>query len=233
MSKPRIGITTSYEDGSQTLSHYYVSAIEQAGGVPLIIPMVQQMATMRLITDLLDGLLIPGGPGIVRGLIGELAEDLPAVDEVRDRADTLAYEAMQDRPVLGICYGMQFINAQAGGTIYGDLMKQIDGALAHTPARGGSDHHIRIEPNTRLHDLFGDEMTVNTYHRQALASIGDGLAPVAYGPDGVIEAIESDDGRRIGLQFHPERMGEQTAPLFRDFVERCRHSRTERVASQH
>jgi putative glutamine amidotransferase len=233
MDKPRIGITTSYEDGSQTLSHYYVNAIEQAGGVPIIIPMVQEMATMRAITDLLDGLLIPGGPGIVHGLVGELAEDLPAVDEVRDRADALAYEAMQDHPVLGICYGMQFINAQAGGTIYGDLMKQIDGALAHTPARGGKDHLIRIEPHSRLHDLFGDEMEVNTYHRQALASVGDGLKAVAYGPDGVIEAIESTDGRMIGLQFHPERMGEEAAPLFRDFVARCRRSHVEQAASRY
>ncbi len=223
MNRPRIGITTSYAEGKQLISDYYIHAIEAAGGLPLIVPMLQNAEAMHAFTSLLDGLVITGGPGIVKGLIGELPDDLPPVDPVRDATDTLAYEAMRDRPILGICYGMQFINAQMGGTIYADVQNQRDGVQVHSSGRGGTQHRLNLLPDSRLSHILGTaEMTVNTYHLQALAEVGVGLRAVGYSPDGVIEAIESDDGRMIGVQFHPERMFEQTKPLFEDFVSRCR-----------
>jgi len=224
MTRPRIGITTSYNNGKQSVSHYYVDAIEAAGGLPLLVPMVQNTESMRDFTALLDGLVITGGPGITRGLIGDLPADLPPVEPTRDRADELAYDAMQDKPVLGICYGMQFINAMAGGRIYSDIVEHIGGAIVHSHERGGTDHPVYFEQNSLLHDLFGDELTVNTYHKQAIATVGNDLTIVGRGPDGVIEAIESPDGRVIGVQFHPERMIDRTHPLFKDFVDRCRGS---------
>lgn len=226
MSRPRIGITTSYNDGRQSLDHYYIQAIEQSGGLPMIVPMFQTAEAMREFTDLLDGLVITGGPGITKGLLGTLPEDLPQVDPVRDAADTLAYDAMQDRPVLGICYGMQFINAQAGGKIYADVMAQAEGAMTHSPKRGATDHEVVLAEGSRIRQVFGvGALTVNTYHVQALAAVGEGLKAVGYAQDGVIEAIESDDGRLTGVQFHPERMYDQTKPLFEDFVARCRAQR--------
>ena len=67
------------------------------------------------------------------------------------------------------------------------------------------------------------ELVTNTYHIQAVVDVGPGLRPVGYAPDGVIEALESGDHRLIGVQFHPERMGEAGQPLFADFVNRCRN----------
>jgi putative glutamine amidotransferase len=223
--RPRIGITTSYTEGRQSLDHAYVRAIEVAGGLPLIVPMFDDPEAAHDFALLLDGLVITGGPGITHGLVGDLPDDLPPVDPVRDRGDRLIYQAFSDRPVLGICYGMQFINAQAGGSIYGDVQQQQPDALPHSPKRSAADHGLFIEPGSHLHAaLQRDQLTVNTFHLQALASVGAGLQVTGRGPDGVIEAIESADGRLIGVQFHPERMFEQTRPLFESFVARCRRS---------
>lgn len=222
--KPRIGITTSYKDGTQSISHYYIQAIEAAGGVPIIAPMLESDETARAFAEILDGLVMTGGPGITRGLIGDLPEDIAPVDPVRDNSDERIYRAFSEKsPILGICYGMQFINAMHGGTIYADLNTGHEGSLIHSPGRGGEPHPVKIIQNSHLYkSLNVPEIEVNTYHIQALESVGKGLKVSATAPDGIIEGIESTDGRIIGVQFHPERMGDTMMPLFRDFVERCR-----------
>lgn len=223
---PRIGITTSYVDGRQILDTHYVRAVESAGGLPLIAPLLETEAAARAFADLLDGLIITGGPGITRGLVGALPDDLEPVDPARDHSDALIYEAMADRNILGICYGMQFINAMHGGTLYADVQRQRPDTMTHSAGRGGTDHPVRLAPDSHLAAaLHTHELITNTYHIQAVVDVGAGLRAVGFGPDGVIEAIESADGRHIGVQFHPERMLDQTSPLFADFVARCRMAR--------
>ena len=222
MSKPRIGITTSYNDNRQSLDVNYANAVERAGGIPIIVPMFQDEATAQEFASLLDGLIITGGPGITRGLVGELPDDLSPVDAVRDTSDELIYEAMAGRPILGICYGMQFVNAMAGGTIYGDVQKQ-NNVNVHSSDRGATDHPISIESDSYLYEILNlDELVTNTYHLQAIVDVGKGLQATAFANDGVIEAIESGDRRIVGVQFHPERMREQGQPLFDDLIKRAK-----------
>jgi putative glutamine amidotransferase len=222
MTQSRIGIATSYKDNQQSVNVQYANAVEHAGGIPILVPMFQQQATAKAFANILDGLIITGGPGITRGLIGELPAELSPVDAMRDRGDELIYHAMADRPILGICYGMQFVNALAGGKIYGDVQNQQN-ANVHSSERGATEHPIEISTHTHLHNILKvEKLITNSYHLQAIAEVGVGLKATAYADDGVIEAIESADSRIIGVQFHPERMTDRAQPLFDDLIERSK-----------
>ena len=226
--RPRIGITTSLENGQQTLDLRYPRAVEMAGGLPVIVPLFSSSAAASEFASLLDALVITGGPGITRGLIGSLPDDLAAVAELRDRSDELIYRAMTDRPFLGICYGMQFANAIAGGTIYADVQAQTSAGV-HSAERGAAGHEVQLERASRLRALLGTDLLVtNSHHIQAIAEVGAGLREIARSKDGVIEAIESDDGLILGVQFHPERMLERAQPLFQDLVERAAAAKSNR-----
>lgn len=199
----------SFADQTHKLRHDYVRAVEMAGGVPVLVPAIESESALNELFEHLDGLVITGGPAITDGLIGELPGDLSRTDPVRVAFDKRIAGLFLDsnKPILGICYGMQLLNALDGGTLVADVERQHDGALPHSPKRGGGTHSIRVQESTRLFDLIGEnELTVNSRHIQAIAQPGRAYRVAAVAPDGVIEAIESADGRVLGVQFHPERL---------------------------
>ena len=212
MSRPIIGITTSFLSKSkqQSLNHEYVIAVERAGGCPLILPMTEEQETLAPLFALLNGLIITGGPGITQGLVGKLPKDLPAVVPTRYENDIRAFEYAQKKqmPVLGICYGMQFINARFGGTIYADIQIQCD-VDPHSPKRTEDpvSHVVSLDPNSHLSSILDKtECKTNSFHLQGLETVGGELNISARSEDRVIEGVETPDGRIIGVQFHPEKM---------------------------
>ena len=219
--RPRIGITTSLEGDEQRLDLRYVRAVERAGGLPLPVPFLEDARAAGAFVDLLDGLIVIGGPGLTLGMVGELAPELAPVSDVRLGSDTriLTTFLEENRPILGICYGMQLANALRGGTIWGDVERQLPGAMVHSDRRAGAPHPTRVLPGTHLRRILGtDEVEVPTHHLQSVRSVGDGMAVAAVAADGVIEAIESPSGRFIGVQFHPERMDKRMDALFSHLV---------------
>tara|TARA_Y100001934_G_scaffold48988_1_gene59537 strand:- start:746 stop:1435 length:690 start_codon:yes stop_codon:yes gene_type:complete len=211
MARPLIGITTSLTETSQTLQRRYVDAIEQTGGAPVIVAQTADPTAQRPLLEVLDGLVITGGPGITEGLVGQLPDDLPAVDLHRWKSDCVAFDLLREkrRPMLGICYGMQFINARLGGTLFADVQAQL-GVGAHSPKRTQGVnimHDVSVETGSLLADLVeSSSIPANSFHLQAVENVGEGLRVNARAADGLIEGIEEEGGRLLGVQFHPEAM---------------------------
>ena len=230
---PRIGVTTSLnttDSGAreQRLDLAYVRAIERAGGLPLVVPMLATDAAADAFASLLDGLVVTGGPAVEAGLVGDLPDDIDGTDPDRVASDSRILRAFLDarRPTLGVCYGMQLASALRGGTIWADVERDRPDTATHSRGRGGTTHPASVTPGTHFARIVGREtLMVNTRHVQAIVEPGDGLRIAALAPDGVVEAIESEDGSFVGVQFHPEAMEPPLDALFSDLVLRARAAR--------
>jgi putative glutamine amidotransferase len=211
----------------------YTRAVAAAGGLPVLLPLLDDEAALRALYDRLDGVLLPGGGDVNPARYGEAARPECSVVGVDDRLDavelTLARWALADgKPLLGICRGQQALAVATGGALYQDLPTQLDGALPHqcANARTALVHPIRVEPTSRLAAVLGaTELRVNSIHHQAVARLADGWRPAAWAPDGVLEGIERPDHPfALAVQFHPEELVSAHAPsarLFAAFVAAC------------
>ena len=231
--RPLIGVTTSLNlDGrdcpEQRLDLAYVRAVEAAGGLPLPVPMLATEAATDAFAGMLDGLVVTGGPAVTRGMVGERPADLAETLPERTASDERLLQRFLDagRPTLGICYGMQLASALRGGTIWADAERDRPDTTVHGAGRGGPDHTVRLVPGTHTRNVLGaDVVHVGTRHVQAVRTLGHGLVVSGVAPDGVVEAIETPGGAFVGVQYHPEALGEPHAALFRDLVDRARAAR--------
>ncbi|MBI5650624.1 MAG: gamma-glutamyl-gamma-aminobutyrate hydrolase family protein [Chloroflexi bacterium] len=215
----------------------YTRALERAGGAPLIIPLELGAETLRAIFARLDGLLFAGGVDVHPKEFGEPIETFcGAIETDRDEIELkLARWAIaENKPILGICRGIQLINIAAGGSLYQDIAAQVPDVLHHPHIKGNSyghlAHTIEIAPGSRLSRALGaTQMQVNSLHHQSLKAIAPGFQIVARAPDGIVEGIESRNGAfAVAVQFHPEWMQDDDARvlnLFRDFVDVARAAR--------
>lgn len=226
--KPLIGITSNYTDGDASLRDRYYTQIVAAGGVPVIIPPVADSDVIINTLDNIDALLLTGGADHNPLWSGQQPQPgLHNINARRDLPELLATRLACNRqiPILGICRGMQTIAIALGGEVCQDI--------PHTPQlikhsqdadRTEPTHSVNIEQDSCLHTIFGaDTIYVNSFHHQAVASPGKGMRIVATAPDGTAEAMESTGHKAIiGVQWHPEWMGEDGLPLFRWLVDEAR-----------
>jgi gamma-glutamyl-gamma-aminobutyrate hydrolase PuuD len=228
-NRPLIGLTTYRESIRWGKWHMpalftpetYVSAVDRAGGEPLLLPTALGHARSAVLA-LVDGLLVVGGADIAAENYGERTQPETDPRPVRDRGEleALDYALGNDLPVLGVCRGMQLINVHAGGSLIQHLPTQV-GHHEHlrTPGEFGS-HPVRVDQASRISTVVGPRPVVTTYHHQGIGRLGSGLKAVAWADDGVIEAVESTTHSYvIGVQWHAER--DDGTPLIEAFVEQC------------
>ena len=234
MKRPMIGLTPQFDprvEGAALLRGPYLESIEEAGGIPLILPFISDGAAAEQLVSLCDAIIFTGGPDISPKLYGE--EPIPECgepSEKRDVTEKLIFDAVfpTDKPVLGICRGVQTINVMLGGTLIQDLPSQHPSDVAHVmepPADRGS-HRVTIKEGTPLMDIFGEtELSVNSLHHQAVKTVGKGLEVAAVSEDGVTEGLYLPGERFFcAVQWHPELMhkvDEFSRKLFAALVRAC------------
>ena len=209
---PVIGLTGNFQDGNCMLAEGYYQSILKAGGTPFIIPCYDNTDALINTLEKLDGILLTGGADINPLFFGEEpVKELHGINPRRDRQELLLTRLAADRqiPILGICRGIQTMNAAFGGPLYQDIHSQMEGTrIKHSQEldRSYASHTVTIEKDTLLHNLFKtDAIAVNSFHHQAVKEAAPGFRVCARATDGVIEAMESTEYKSmLGVQWHPE-----------------------------
>ncbi|HTX08166.1 MAG TPA: gamma-glutamyl-gamma-aminobutyrate hydrolase family protein [Solirubrobacteraceae bacterium] len=244
---PLIGISCGFTDYGDYLGVAFSGPIEGLGGVAVILPYTERPASLL---SRLDGLMLAGGRDIgPEHFGGRRHPRATAHSRLRDDAELpLARDAIAGGiPLLGICRGMQVINVALGGSLHPDHSVLPPPADRH---RGGDwdiweevvrarlegdappehpCHEIVIAPDSRLAGALGSGATVNSYHHQSIAAVGDGVVVAATAPDGVIEAIEVPAAQAFCVGVQWELQEERSSSLLALFVEAA----AERSAARH
>lgn len=232
--KPVIGIASGYNGAEYTsLRRTYTDAILRSGGIPFILPQVNDPATAAEMLSHVDGFMLTGGVDIDPARYGEsVLNETVEIDSHRDTVDILYARAALERhlPILAICRGEQLLNVVLGGTLYQDLPTQKPGEIAHRQSEDGKipTHEITVSEGSMLQRIMGsNKLMVNTFHHQAVKDPSPRVKVTALSPDGVVEAYEFEGKGQwlIAVQFHPEmlvRGDDAWLSLFKAFVKASR-----------
>ncbi|MEA4897600.1 MAG: gamma-glutamyl-gamma-aminobutyrate hydrolase family protein [Christensenellaceae bacterium] len=230
---PIIGLTPQHDarHGRVRMAREYMEAVAAAGGVAVVLPLEASDAALSELVNRLDGFLFTGGPDVDPARYGAARSEVCGeVNEARDALEFRLFSLLlgADKPVLGICRGLQLINAALGGTLHQDLPSARAGEIAHDqpPPYDRTCHAVNFVPGNPLFPARLEGLPVNSIHHQGVERLAEGLAPMAHAPDGLIEAF-SHPARRflMAVQWHPECMASwdlDSQAIFRAFVDASR-----------
>ena len=242
MRRPTIGVLAlvDSERESYWMLPGYLEGLMQAGGLPVVLPPTTDAALIAQMVEECDGFLLTGGQDVAPELYGTAR--LPECGEVSELRDAMETELLRrareaQRPVLGICRGIQFVNAALGGTLWQDLPSQRPTEVEHhmAPPYDRAAHRVSVVSGTPLAELLEGllgvgglapgELAVNSYHHQAVRDVAPGLEVMAVSEDGLVEAVRDPSQRWLwATQWHPElsfRTDEASRRIFSAFVAAC------------
>lgn len=244
--RPLIGIPcqADFRAGSQRPiygnNRTYVHAVESAGGLPILIPMLNDLSELQELLPRLDGILFTGGIDLEASLYG--AQRHPTEDEADPQLDLLemtiaSWALKEDMPVLGICRGMQMLNVFLGGHLYQDIASQYPDGLNHRRhdlPRTELTHTVTLEEGSLAERILGiRQFSVNSLHHQGVKDPGQGIRISGRSDDGIPEFLEMPEKRFVvGIQGHPEELYGTVpifARLFQTFVRACANLPVEEV----
>ena len=212
------------------VNNNYPNAIFNAGGIPIILPLINDINIIQEQLSCCDGLLLPGGIDVNPLSYEELPK--PLLGNTNSLVDwyhiSLVKKAFEmDIPILGICRGCQVINVAFGGTLYQDISYATETQILHKQDSHLSErcHPIFIEKNSFIYDIFGSNYLVNSAHHQAVKNLGNNFIISSISPDGIIESIEMQNKNFVvGVQWHPEMLAlkdDTMLNLFIKFINSC------------
>lgn len=231
---PIIGVMPLWDDEKDSIWMLpgYMDGIIEAGGTPIIFPFSDDAEELTGLVKLCGGILFTGGHDVSPGLYREEAlPGLVSCCEKRDVMESIVLRAAMelDRSILGICRGIQFINAALGGSLYQDLPSQHPSGVEHHQ-KAPYDvpiHDVELMENTPLADcLKVDHLAVNNCHHQAVKTLAPGLECMATSPDGLTEALYMPAQKFLwAVQWHPEfshKSDANSRKIFKAFVDAAR-----------
>ena len=240
MKKPLIGIAGSIVKDFRVefageeytrINNNYSKSIAKAGGVPIILPLIDDINIVYDQLSICTGLILPGGMDVNPLSYNELPK--PLLGDCNEIVDwyhiNLAQKALElNIPILGICRGCQIVNVAFGGTLYQDATYATKSPIMHRQESHLSQkcHPVYIEKNSIVHQIFGEQYVVNSAHHQSVRKVAPNFKCTATAPDGIIESIEMINREFVvGIQWHPEMMAlydDKTLNLFKRFVNSCK-----------
>lgn len=235
MEKPVIALIPLYDDEKEGywMLPGYMKMIEEAGAIAIMLPMINDHASLKQMAKQCDGFLFTGGHDVSPHLYHETIHHRCGIvckkrDEMEKELFDIVYQ--MDKPMLGICRGLQLFNVLLGGTLYQDLLSQQVTSFDHhqLPPYDITVHHNIIVKETPLYALLKQEkIAVNSYHHQAIKDLSSQLKVMAYSEDGLIEAVYHPFKKYLqAFQWHPEYLLQEKSSqlIIEEFIRKCQES---------
>lgn len=237
MRKPMIGLVPLYDEckDSYWMLPGYMTGLTQAGAVPVMLPLTASEEDVVQLADALDGFLLTGGHDVDPELYGEEKRQVcGTLCMERDRLEVMLLEQVlkRNKPVFGICRGLQLLNVYLGGTLYQDLQTERPGSVEHRmkPPYDAVAHEVELAEDGLLMRITGQKrLGVNSCHHQGVKELAPELTVEAIAEDGLVEAVSMKGrGFAAAVQWHPEfswQTDENSRKILGAFVEACRKGR--------